>query len=260
MGKTVLVSTLEEGIILITLNRPEAANSFSLQMLNELQEVIDFCHFDSSLRCVVLTGSGEKVFCAGADLKERAEMDPAAVRRTVSAIRNNINQIEALPQPVIAAVNGAALGGGMELALACDIRVASEAARFGLTETSLGIIPGAGGTQRLPRLIGKGRAKELIYTARRIDAWEAREIGLVEYVEAPENSLSKALDLARQIVRNGPIAVRQAKFAIEKGLEVDLHSGLAIEQNAYEITIPTKDRLEGLQAFKDKRPPVYKGE
>jgi enoyl-CoA hydratase/carnithine racemase len=260
VGKSVLVTRLENGIVLITLNRPEAANALSVQMLEELHEAILTCKFDRSIRCVVISGVGEKAFCAGADLKERAGMDPIQVRKTVSLIRGNINELEALPQPVIAAVNGVAFGGGTELALASDIRVASETAKLGLTETALGIIPGAGGTQRLPRLVGKGRAKELIFTARRIDAWEAREIGLVEYVVPADLLLEKALELANQIVRNGPIAVAQAKFAIDKGYDVDLNTGLAIEQNAYEITIPTKDRIEGLQAFKEKRPPVYVGE
>jgi methylglutaconyl-CoA hydratase len=260
MDKAVQVSTREDGIVVLTLNRPNAANALSTKMLEELKNVIDTCKFDPSVRCLVLTGAGEKAFCAGADLKERAGMEPQMVRKTVSLIRECINNLESLPQPVIAAVNGAAFGGGTELALACDIRVASENAKFGLTETSLGIIPGAGGTQRLPRLVGKGRAKELIFTARRIDAQEAKDIGLVEYVVRPESLFEKAIEIASQIVRNAPIAVRQAKFAIEKGMDVDLTTGLAIEQNAYEITIPTKDRLEGLQAFKEKRPPVYKGE
>jgi methylglutaconyl-CoA hydratase len=260
MDKAVQVSTREDGIVVLTLNRPNAANALSIKMLEELKNVIDTCKFDPSVRCLVLTGAGEKAFCAGADLKERAGMEPQMVRKTVSLIRECINNLESLPQPVIAAVNGAAFGGGTELALACDIRVASEHAKFGLTETSLGIIPGAGGTQRLPRLVGKGRAKELIFTARRIDAQEAKDIGLVEYVVRPESLFEKSIEIASQIVRNAPIAVRQAKFAIEKGMDVDLTTGLAIEQNAYEITIPTKDRLEGLQAFKEKRPPVYKGE
>lgn len=260
MGKTVLMNRQENGIALITLNRPEAANALSVQMLEELQEAILSCKFDRTVRCIVITGAGEKAFCAGADLKERAGMDPVQVRKTVSLIRGNINELEALPQPVIAAVNGVAFGGGTELALACDIRIASEIAKLGLTETSLGIIPGAGGTQRLPRLVGKGRAKELIFTARRIDAAEALEIGLVEYTVPADFLLEKALEIAGQIVKNGPIAVAQAKFAIDKGYDVDLNTGLAIEQNAYEVTIPTKDRLEGLQAFKEKRPPVYIGE
>ncbi|MED3561563.1 enoyl-CoA hydratase [Bacillus xiapuensis] len=260
MDQAVKVSTREDGIVVISLNRPEAANALSTNLLEELKTILESCKFDSAVRCVIITGAGEKAFCAGADLKERAGMDSQMVKKTVSLIRECVNSLETLPQPVIAAVNGAAFGGGTELALACDIRIASETANFGLTETSLGIIPGAGGTQRLPRLVGKGRAKELIYTARRIDANEAKEIGLVEFVERPGSLLDKALEIAGQIVKNGPIAIRQAKFAIDKGYDVDLATGLAIEQNAYEVTIPTKDRLEGLQAFKEKRKPVYKGE
>ncbi|NMD69228.1 enoyl-CoA hydratase [Bacillus sp. DNRA2] len=260
MGNPVLVTKTDNGVAIITLNRAEAANALSVQMLKILQETINDIKFDKNVRCVIITGDGEKAFCAGADLKERAGMEPVEVKKTVALIRGNINAIEGLPQPVIAAVNGVAFGGGTELALACDIRIASETAKMGLTETALGIIPGAGGTQRLPRLVGKGRAKELIFTARRIDAWEAREIGLVEYVTPANSLLEKAMEVAEQIVKNGPIAVAQAKFAIDKGYDVDLNTGLAIEQNAYEITIPTKDRLEGLQAFKEKRPPVYIGE
>ncbi|MFD3273984.1 enoyl-CoA hydratase [Paenibacillus dendritiformis] len=260
MEKAVVVSNMGNGIVLMTLNRPESANALSIKMLEQLRDAAASCKFDRSVRCIVVTGAGEKAFCAGADLKERAGMDMNQVRRTVSLIRQSINDVEALPQPLIAAVNGAAVGGGMELALACDIRIASETATFALTETSLGIIPGAGGTQRLPRLIGKGRAKELIFTARKIDAKEAWDMGLVEVVAPPESLLDKALEIAGQIVRNAPIAVAEAKFAIDKGCDADLSTGLAIEQNAYEVTIPTKDRLEGLQAFKDKRPPIFKGE
>lgn len=260
MEKAVVVSNMGNGIVLMTLNRPESANALSIKMLEQLRDAAASCKFDRSVRCIVVTGAGEKAFCAGADLKERAGMDMNQVRRTVSLIRESINDVEALPQPVIAAVNGAAMGGGMELALACDIRIASETATFALTETSLGIIPGAGGTQRLPRLIGKGRAKELIFTAKKIDAKEAWDMGLVEVVAPPESLLDKALEIAGQIVRNAPIAVAEAKFAIDKGCDADLSTGLAMEQNAYEVTIPTKDRLEGLQAFKDKRPPIFKGE
>ncbi|MFB0844721.1 enoyl-CoA hydratase [Paenibacillus oleatilyticus] len=260
MEKTVLSTSIGNGIVLITLNRPEAANALSIKMLEELRAAAASCKFDRSVRCIVVTGAGEKAFCAGADLKERAGMDMNQVRRTVALIRETINELEALPQPVIAAVNGAAFGGGAELALACDLRIASETAAFALTETSLGIIPGAGGTQRLPRLIGKGRAKELIFTARKIDAEEARGMGLVEYVAPPEVLIDKALEIADRIARNAPVAVTQAKFAIDKGFDADLGTGLAIENNAYEVTIPTKDRLEGLEAFKNKRPPIFKGE
>ncbi|MCK9905687.1 enoyl-CoA hydratase-related protein, partial [Frankia sp. Cpl3] len=198
-----------------------------------------------------MTGAGEKAFCAGADLKERRAMSEQQVQLFVRTIRDTFSELDRLPKPVIAAINGIALGGGTELALACDLRVLSETAEMGLTETSLGIIPGAGGTQRLPRLIGKGKAKELIFTARRVSSTEALEIGLVNRVVQAENVMSAALELAQQIVQNAPIALAQAKFAIDYGLEADLATGLAIESNAYQVTIPTKDRLEGLEAFKE---------
>jgi methylglutaconyl-CoA hydratase len=250
----------EDGLVVVTLNRPEAANALSLQLLQKLNETLREIQFDRSVRVVVITGAGTRSFCSGADLKERAGMDPVQVRKTVSLIRETINAVERLPQPVIAAINGVAFGGGTELALACDIRIAADTAKLGLTETSLAIIPGAGGTQRLPRLIGLGKAKELIFTARRIDAEEALNIGLVEHVVPADQLMDRVKEIAREIAKNGPIAVTQAKFAINKGFDVDLQTGLEIERAAYEVTIPTKDRLEGLQAFKEKRPPVYTGE
>lgn len=259
MGNKVLFSLRKETIAVVTLNRSHAANSLSADMLYELQDTAQKIESDPNIRCVILTGSGEKAFCAGADLKERRGMDHSQVRRSVSLIQSVVSRIEALPQPVIAALNGTALGGGLELALACDIRIAINDVRLGLPETSLAIIPGAGGTQRLPRLIGQGKAKELIYTGRRISAQEAKEIGLIEYVTGSADLLSKAEQLAGFIAANGPIAVRQAKFAINKGLETDLNTGLSIEQKAYEITIPTKDRTEGLQAFQEKRRANYEG-
>ncbi|MHA7767778.1 enoyl-CoA hydratase [Bacillus atrophaeus] len=259
MVNNVLFSLRKETIAVVTLNRSHAANSLSADMLYELQDTAQKIESDPNIRCVILTGSGEKAFCAGADLKERRGMDHSQVRRSVSLIQSVVSRIEALPQPVIAALNGTALGGGLELALACDIRIATNDVRLGLPETSLAIIPGAGGTQRLPRLIGQGKAKELIYTGRRISAQEAKEIGLIEYVTASADLLSKAEQLAEFIAANGPIAVRQAKFAINKGLETDLNTGLSIEQKAYEITIPTKDRTEGLQAFQEKRRANYEG-
>lgn len=260
MEKQVIFEVTDEGIAKILLNRPEAANAMSVQMLYQLHEAIQEIKYDPNVRCVIVTGAGEKVFCAGADLRERATMNPIEVKKTVSLIRGNINDLEQLPQPVIATLNGSAFGGGLELALACDIRIAASHIKVGLTETSLAIIPGAGGTQRLPRLIGKGKAKELIYTARRIDAQEAEKIGLVEHVVPYEELEEKAMSIANEIAKNGPLAVQQAKFAIDKGLDVDLQTGLSIEQKAYEVIIPTKDRLEGLAAFKEKRPPVYRGE
>lgn len=258
MGQEVILSIQDNEIATILLNRPDKANALSVQMLNEIQDILENVKYNPAIRCVIITGAGEKAFCAGADLKERATMNQEEVRKTVALIRKTINDIEELPKPVIAAINGVAFGGGTELALACDFRIAASHAVLGLTETSLGIIPGAGGTQRLARLIGKGKAKELIYTARRVEAAEAETIGLVEYVE--EDCLGKAMELAQMIAKNGPIAVSQAKLAIDKGYEMDLQSGLAFEQAAYERTIPTKDRLEGLQAFKEKRAPNYIGE
>jgi methylglutaconyl-CoA hydratase len=258
--KGLVKTEISEGIATVTLNRPEAANALSVEMLEQFLDALYALKFDPEVRVVVVTAAGEKAFCAGADLIQRGQMDLAQTRQHINLIRSAVNELEAMPQPVIAAINGVAFGGGTELILAADIRVAAENAKFGLTETALAIIPGAGGTQRLPRLIGVAKAKELILTARRIDAAEAEKIGLVNVVVPQVELLNKAYELAREITKNGPLAVRQAKLAINKGIEVDLATGLAIEQNAYEVIMPTKDRLEGLRAFKEKRPPVYKGE
>lgn len=258
--KGLVKTEISEGIATVTLNRPEAANAFSVEMLEQFIDALYTLKFDPEVRVVIITAVGEKAFCAGADLIQRGQMDLTQARQHINLIRSAVNEVEALPQPTIAAINGVAFGGGTELTLAADMRIAAENAKFGLTETALAIIPGAGGTQRLPRLIGVAKAKELILTARRIDAAEAEKIGLVNYVVAQEELLNKANELAREITKNGPLAVRQAKLAINKGVEVDLATGLAIEQNAYEVIMPTQDRLEGLKAFKEKRPPVYKGE
>ena len=188
-------------------------------------------------------------------------MSPDQVRLFLKHLRTALVDLEQLPKPVIAAINGLALGGGTELALACDFRVAADSATLGLTETTLAIIPGGGGTQRLPRLVGKGRAKELIFTGRRVDAAEALAIGLVEFVVPASEVMAQALAIAQRIVdTTGPVAVAQAKFAIDQGGEVDLATGLAIEAKAYEVTIPTRDRKEALAAFGEKRKPVFTGE
>ncbi|XP_072848484.2 methylglutaconyl-CoA hydratase, mitochondrial isoform X2 [Pogona vitticeps] len=200
----------------------------------------------------------------GADLKERAKMHSSEVSSFVSKARTTINEMANLPVPTIAAIDGIALGGGLELALACDIRVAATSAKMGLVETKLAIIPGAGGTQRLPRTIGVSLAKELIFSARVIDGEEAKSIGLISHVveqnEAGDAAYRRALALAREFLPQGPVAMRVAKLAINQGMEVDLLTGLAIEEACYAQTIPTKDRIEGLLAFKEKRPPRYKGE
>jgi enoyl-CoA hydratase/carnithine racemase len=250
----------KEGISIITLNRPEVYNALKMSTLKELMKIVEELAHSKATRVVIITGAGEKAFCSGADLKERRTFTEDQVRRYIHMIRETFTAIERLPRPVIAAVNGVALGGGMELALACDLRVADERAIFGLTETSLGIIPGAGGTQRLPRIVGKTKAKELIFTARRIDAAEAEKIGLVNQVVPKGKLMEAALDMAAMINENAPLALAQAKFAIDYGLEVDLSTGLALETKAYEALIPTKDRIEGLNAFKEKRKPIYRGE
>ncbi|WP_163103205.1 enoyl-CoA hydratase [Peribacillus alkalitolerans] len=260
MSSCIKHETDELGIVTITLNRPEAANALSRHLLMELKELLHGLSFETSIRCIVITGEGEKAFCAGADLRERATMNVTEVKQTVALIGECISSIEKLPHPVIASINGAAFGGGLELALACDIRIAGEGAKMGLTETSLGIIPGAGGTQRLPRLIGIPKAKELIYTAKRISAIEAENLGLVNHAVPDEELSSETRRLAMEIAKNAPIALQQAKKAINQGMQTDLTTGIKIEELCYGVTIPTKDRLEGLQAFKEKRQPVYKGE
>jgi len=234
-------------------------NSFNFALLNSLKEQVDALKFNTNVRVVIITGAGRKAFCAGADLKERTTFDELQVKEFIFTIRNLFTSIEHLNKPVIAAINGVALGGGTELALACDIRIAAMNASMGLTETRLAIIPGAGGTQRLPRLIGRGKAKELIFTGRRVDAREALQIGLVNQIYDPESLLTECQKMAAMICETGPIAIEQAKYAINYGLETDLHTGLGIESNAYWVTIPTEDRLEGLAAFQEKRKPVYKG-
>ncbi|MGD8250928.1 MAG: enoyl-CoA hydratase-related protein [Desulfobacterales bacterium] len=260
MSTDVLISEAKNGILTLTLNRPTVMNAFNVDLLNALDSEIDSVGFRPEIRVVVITGAGQRAFCAGADLKERGTLTPIQVQQFVSTLRNLFTRIENLSKPVIAAVNGVALGGGTELALASDIRIASETATLGLTETRLAIIPGAGGTQRLPRLIGKGMAKELIFTGRRVSAEQALSIGLVNRVCPPDALLNDCARLAGEICEAGPLAIEQAKYAINHGCETDLNTGLAIESNAYRVIIPTKDRLEGLAAFREKRKPVYKGE
>ncbi|MCX5891476.1 MAG: enoyl-CoA hydratase-related protein [Deltaproteobacteria bacterium] len=259
MSEPLILEDRKDRVVVLTLNRPAVMNSFNFPMLLALKARVEAVHFDPEVRAVIVIGSGQKAFCAGADLKERATMSEAQVREFIFTIRNLFTFIEYLNKPVIAAVNGIALGGGTELALACDIRLASATATMGLTETRLAIIPGAGGTQRLPRLIGRGKAKELIFTGRKVDAQEALQIGLVNKVCEPAALLDECQAMAAQICEAGPIAIQQAKYAINYGLEADLHTGLAIESNAYWVTIPSEDRLEGLRAFGEKRQPVYKG-
>ncbi|KOS66484.1 enoyl-CoA hydratase [Lysinibacillus contaminans] len=260
MTQLVQFELLGDGVGIITLMRPEAANAMSVQLLTDLGDMLDQVNKNPAVRVVLLTGAGEKAFCAGADLKERQGMSDRQVKQIVQLIGGTVAKVEALAQPVIAVLNGVAFGGGLELALACDLRIAASHVKVGLTETSLGIIPGAGGTQRLPRLIGIGKAKELIYTARRLNAVEAKSYGIVEYVYEGHELQEKAQQLALEIAKNAPLSLVQAKIAINQGVEVDLATGLKIESLAYSALIPTEDRLEGLLAFQEKRTPQYSGQ
>jgi len=250
----ILLTEKRGGILIVTLN---AVNTELLMRCNQLAKE---AYYDASLRVVIITGAGDRAFCVGADMKERKDMDIARVRQFIQVIRDTFSLIENLPRPVIAAINGIALGGGTEMALACDIRIADPAATMGLTECKWGIIPGGGGTQRLPRLVGKGMAKELIFTARTVDAQEALGIGLINKISPSGRALDEAVKMAEFVCENGPIAVSQAKSVINRGMEMDINNALQIETNAYEVCIPTKDRIEGLVAFSQKRKPNYRGE
>uniref|UniRef100_A0A452UNK4 AU RNA binding methylglutaconyl-CoA hydratase n=1 Tax=Ursus maritimus TaxID=29073 RepID=A0A452UNK4_URSMA len=243
-------------IVVLGINRAYAKNSFSKNLIKMLSKAVDALKSDKKVRTIIVRSEVPGIFCAGADLKERVKMNPSEVGPFVSKIRAVINEIANLPVPTIAAIDGLALGGGLELALACDIRVAASSAKMGLVETKLAIIPGGGGTQRLPRAIGMSLAKELIFSARVLDGQEAKAVGLISHVleqnQEGDAAYCKALDLAREFLPQGPVAMRVAKLAINQGMEV---SALILE-----FTIPTKDRLEGLLAFKEKRSPRYKGE
>jgi enoyl-CoA hydratase/carnithine racemase len=250
----------EDALVWLTLRRPEVMNCLSFPTLLRFRTLLAELREDLSVRCVLVTGEGERAFCAGADLKERRTMPDERVPRFVWNIRRLMDDVEDLPQPTIAVIGGFAFGGGTELALACDLRIAAPHAELGLTETSLAIIPGAGGTQRLPRLVGKARAKELILTARRVGAAEAERIGLVNRVAAEGRLDQEARELARAIAANGPVAVRAAKAAIDGGLDLPLREGLEHEARCYERVLGTHDRREALAAFAEKRRPVYRGE
>ncbi|MEH7114221.1 enoyl-CoA hydratase-related protein [Neobacillus niacini] len=246
-------------VAVITINRPESLNAFNYQTLLELQNKVEQIRIDQDICAVIFIGSGEKAFCVGADLKERKNLTNEQVKRNLYKINEVFNSIDQLPQPTIAAINGFAFGGGMELALACDFRIAAEEAVMGLTETGLAIIPGAGGTQRLPRLIGQAKALELILTAQRFTAEEGFVYGVLTKVVDQKELLTACKAFADKLLANGPIALQQAKFAIKNGMNVDLNTGLQIERKAYEVTLSTEDRIEALQAFAEKRKPVFKG-
>jgi enoyl-CoA hydratase/carnithine racemase len=249
--------------VFVTLNRPAAANALSRALVGKLTELLDVLAGEiaagADLRALVLTGAGDKAFSAGADLKERRTWTLDDTRVFLGEINALMNAVDGFPRPTIAAVNGVAFGGGLELALAADVRIAADSAEMGLTETRLGIIPGAGGTQRLARVAGVAAAKELILTGRRIGAARARELGIVSEVVPAAQLAAAAARWAAEIAAAAPLALGAAKRAIDEGLAFSLAEGLMIERARYEEVLVTEDRNEGLAAFAEKRPPVYKG-
>lgn len=247
-------------VLLVTLNRPEASNAFNTQMAWDLTHLFEALAMSPGpVRALVLTGAGQKAFCAGGDLKERNGMSDAAWGAQHLVFERMIRAVIACPVPSVGAINGAAYGGGCELASALDFLYVADTARFAQTEVRIGIIPGAGGTQTLARAIGERRAKEVILSARPFGAQEALDWGLANRVCSPATLLAEALETAGAIAANAPIAVRQARQAIHKGLQMGLMDGLAFEIEAYNRTVPTEDRREGVLAFNERRDPVFKG-
>lgn len=258
--ETLQISDPALHVLLVTINRPESRNALNTQMGTELRDLWRDLYVDQQdYRCVIITGTGDKAFCAGGDLKERNNMTDAQWQRQHAIYEQFVMGMMDCPLPVIAAVNGAAVGGGCEIAVAADFVYASETARFGLTETTLGIMPGAMGTQNLPRAVGTRRAKEIILTGHLFTAQEGYDWGLVNKICTPETLLEETLKTAMRIAGNGPIATRQAKKSISMSTQVDYHTGYMFEIEAYNRMVPTEDRLEGVRAFNEKRKPDFKG-
>jgi enoyl-CoA hydratase len=250
----------ESGLWIVSFNRPEVRNALNTATCEELRQVFGPLAFTpGDLRCIVLTGTGDQAFSAGGDLKEREGMTDDQWRLQHAIIEEGAYAILNSSVPVIAAVNGVAFGGGCELALCCDFIYAATTARFALPEVTRGIMPGGGGTQNLPRAVGERRAKELVMTGQPFSAQQAYDWGMVNALCEPAALMPRVLDVARIICRNAPISVRQIKKAVHQGLQTDLTSGLLLEVQAYERTIPTEDRREGVRAFNEKRPPDFKG-
>ncbi|MBI2184845.1 MAG: enoyl-CoA hydratase/isomerase family protein [Thaumarchaeota archaeon] len=249
----------EQNFAVITLNRPDVLNAINIQMRQEILSALDEALNNDEIRVVIFAGTG-RAFCSGVDVKELKSRTPLEARRTVKLGGTEpFNTIAQYPKPTIAAINGYAVGGGCELALACDIRLASENAKLGQPEVLRGLIPGAGGTQRLPRLVGPGLAKELIFTGKMVEAKEAERIGLVNHVYSAEELMKAAEDLAITIAKNGPVALMLSKAAIDRGLDSDITTGLAYEKEASTIIHYTDDKQEGTAAFLEKREPKFKG-
>lgn len=258
--KHVSVTESADGfIVTIELNRPEVLNAMNTAMGEDLLACFETLHRDKTVRAVILTAAGEKAFCVGGDLKEREGMTDEAWRAQHEIYETMAFRLLRCPVPVIAAVEGFAFGGGLELAVLSDLVVASDTAAFAVPEITRGIFPGIGGTQLLPRVIGAPLAKEMIFTGRRMAATEAKAIGLVNHLVPPGQARAKALEIAVTIAENGPVAVRQAKKAIAWGAETDLETGMILAIEAYNNTVSTEDRLEGVRAFNEKRKPRFRG-
>lgn len=254
-----IIFQVEDGISTITFNRPETLNALNSELLKEFSHALDEIAANEDIRVLILTGSGEKSFVAGADITELATFNALQAKRFSERGHFLLNKLQELPIPVIAAVNGFALGGGNEIALACDFIYASENAMFGLPEITLGIIPGFGGTQRLPRLVGKNIAKELIFTGKMIPAPEAHAIGMVNMVCPQESLMDEVIKIAKNIALKGKVSLRAAKQAINSGMNVDLYSGCSIETDAFSLCMASTDAKEGTTAFLEKRKADFKG-
>ncbi len=248
----------QNGVATIKINRPEALNSLNLQVLQDLSKAVDSVESDPEVQVVVITGEG-RAFVAGADIEQMSTKTPLEANEFSSFGAMVMRKIERMDKPSIAAVNGFALGGGCELAMACDMRIASDKAKFGQPEVGLGITPGFSGTQRLPRLVGKAKAIELILTADIINAETALGLGLVNKVTAPEELMTEVMALAAKIMKNAPLAVRYSNLAIKRGLDTDLESAITIETEFFGMCFATRDQKEGMSAFLEKRKPDYKG-
>lgn len=258
MAYETIIVEIQEGIATVTLNRPEVLNALNDQVFNELAAAALKLAIDPSVRVVIITG-GEKVFAAGADIAQMATATAVDVTISDKHSHRAFQLIETMPKPVIAAIAGYALGGGCELTLVADIRIAAENAQFGLPEIKLGILPGAGGTQRLPRLIGQGRAKELIFSGDFIKADDALRIGLVNKVVPTDQLIEEAKRMARKFVAQGAVALRLAKSSVNEGLRMDLEAGLEYEHKCFSLLFSTEDQKEGMRAFLEKRPAKFQG-
>ncbi|MDI6615135.1 MAG: enoyl-CoA hydratase-related protein [Syntrophaceae bacterium] len=259
MSYTYVLLEKEEGIGVLTINRPEALNALDVNVLEDLRRAIGDIAGDDAIQVLIITGAGEKSFVAGADIKFMQPLTPVEGRAFGMGGQRVFRELEKMEKPVLAAINGFCLGGGCELAMAADIRLASEKAKFGQPEVGLGITPGHGGTQRLPRLVGEGRAMELCLTGGMIDAQEAYRIGLVNHVHPAEELMNAAREMARRIAKNAPVAVRNSKVAINRGMQVDIDTAMAIESDLFGLCFSTADQKEGMDAFVNKRKATFQG-